>query len=35
MNNRLFIDTWGWLTLYDKKESFHRGNCEILSGFSN
>jgi len=24
MNNKLFIDTWGWLTLHDKSENKHQ-----------
>lgn len=24
MNNYLFIDTWGWLTLNDKSETYHQ-----------
>jgi len=29
MNNSLFIDTWGWLTLNDQKETLHQEtvNC--------
>lgn len=29
MNNCLFVDTWGWLTLNDKKETLHQEtvNC--------
>ncbi|MEA5578335.1 hypothetical protein [Anabaena sp. UHCC 0451] len=24
MNSQLFIDTWGWLTLYDRRETSHQ-----------
>ena len=31
MDNLLFIDTWGWLTLNDRRETYHQKNCLILS----
>lgn len=33
MNNSLFIDTWGWLTLYDKKEKYHQEVVTIYKSF--
>ena len=24
LDNSIFIDTWGWLTFFDKKEQFHK-----------
>jgi len=29
MSERIFIDTWGWLTLYDRKEYKHQEVVEI------
>jgi predicted nucleic acid-binding protein len=33
MENKLFIDTWGWLTLYDKKESRHQETIQFYQQF--
>ncbi|HEY9702609.1 MAG TPA: hypothetical protein V6C58_09195 [Allocoleopsis sp.] len=33
MNNCLFIDTWGWLTLHDKKEADHPKTVKIYRDF--
>ena len=29
MDKKIFIDTWGWLTLYDRKEYKHQEVAEI------
>ncbi|MEH2256871.1 hypothetical protein [Nostoc sp.] len=28
MADKLFIDTWGWLTLHDKSERYHQEATE-------
>jgi predicted nucleic acid-binding protein len=33
MNNCLFIDTWGWLTLHDRKESCHQETVKFYRSF--
>lgn len=33
MNNCLFIDTWGWLTLHDRKESYHQETVKFYKSF--
>jgi predicted nucleic acid-binding protein len=33
MNNLLFIDTWRWLTLHDKKESAHQKTVKFYQKF--
>ena len=29
MDNLLFVDTWGWLTLHDKRESYHQKTVDF------
>jgi len=29
----LFIDTWGWLTLYDRQESAHQQTVKFYQDF--
>ena len=29
MADKLFIDTWGWLTLHDKKERYHQQATQV------
>ena len=31
--SKLFVDTWGWLTLYDKRESQHRRVADFYTNF--
>ncbi len=33
MENKLFIDTWGWLTLYDKMEARHQETTQFYQKF--
>ena len=33
MDNLLFIDTWGWLTLNDKQETYHQKTVEFYQNF--
>ncbi|HAC64567.1 MAG TPA: nucleic acid-binding protein [Cyanothece sp. UBA12306] len=33
MKNKLFIDTWGWLTLYDRREVRHQEVSEFYQQF--
>ena len=33
MVDKLFIDTWGWLTLRDKRESSHKEVAEFFNDF--
>ncbi|MFM5987606.1 MAG: type II toxin-antitoxin system VapC family toxin [Sphaerospermopsis kisseleviana] len=33
MNNCLFIDTWGWLTLHDRQESYHQETVNFYRKF--
>jgi predicted nucleic acid-binding protein len=33
MKNKLFIDTWGWLTLYDKDEARHEETTQFYQQF--
>ncbi len=33
MDNLLFIDTWGWLTLNDKRETYHQETVEFYHNF--
>lgn len=33
MENKLFIDTWGWLTLYDKDEARHQETTQFYQQF--
>lgn len=32
MNEKIFVDTWGWLTLHDRKEYKHQEVVEIYRG---
>ena len=33
MDNRLFIDTWGWLTLHNRGETYHQETVEFYQNF--
>ncbi len=33
MKNKLFVDTWGWLTLYDKNEARHQEATQFYQQF--
>lgn len=33
MDNRLFVDTWGWLTLHDKGETYHQKTLNFYRAF--
>ncbi len=33
MDNRLFVDTWGWLTLHDKGEQKHQEAVDFYQSF--
>jgi predicted nucleic acid-binding protein len=33
MTTKLFVDTWGWLTLHDKGESQHQEVVEFYTSF--
>lgn len=33
MARKLFVDTWGWLCLRDKKENKHKEVCEYYQYF--
>jgi predicted nucleic acid-binding protein len=33
MNSRLFVDTWGWLTLHDKGEQRHQEVVDFYQSF--
>jgi predicted nucleic acid-binding protein len=33
MDNCLFIDTWGWLTLHDRQESYHQETVNFYRKF--
>lgn len=35
MDHKLFIDTWGWLTLRDKREERHKEVVNFYSNFSS
>lgn len=35
MENKLFVDTWGWLTLHDKNESKHREVVNFYRSFTS
>jgi predicted nucleic acid-binding protein len=30
---KLFVDTWGWLTLYDRSEARHQDVARFYAGF--
>ena len=32
-NKSLFVDTWGWLTFFDKKEQYHKRVKQIIENF--
>lgn len=35
MENKLFVDTWGWLTLHDKNESKHQEVVNVYRSFTS
>jgi predicted nucleic acid-binding protein len=35
MADKLFVDTWGWLNLYDRRESQHQAVLAFFEGFND